>query len=852
MRCSLCVLLLLFFCRASGASSEFLRNGSFDEFSSNEIALGWRDNSAWADLSVEYHKDSGRTAGWSQHIICKDYHAGAVQFVQASKSIEKDKIYQVEFWVRGRLESPLKVLLRERGGGYRIYAIQEVKVAADWRKFQLRLMPKKTDDNAYFMFQFFGVGELWFDDVSVRVLDDAPSEALRPGYNVVRNPGFEVGMNHWGVRFREKNKSVSELQVAEQATAEVKGGQGGDGYFLSVKASDGARYRISSDYIKAQAGAEYVLSFKARTTSRHTVNVGLSSGDFGRQSQVVKGFPLTAGWQQYRHRFILPKSATNDWVLWFEGQVAGTHDFDSISLSAGEPDVTPSDNLIAIGIDANRNDRLYRPDELVSLTLRTSGQIEEGDEVTVNAVDYYGGVTRVGMWNLSGDGVREWKFEPALPGMGFFRLTASIKREGEVIAESSIAIGRLITVTSGSRLDTPFGGHDHLSTVELDKLERLGAKWIRLHPPNTTKWWVVEPRPGEWNFDVELLKQAKQAGFSFLGILGGPPAWASSAPKSDIKNASAYPPRTLESWERYVSATVGAYRGIIDHWEVWNEPDSGGFFKLPGSDAWERKAEKYVELLAVAYRAAKQANPEAMILGVGASHAPPVRWTSAVLKAGGYPYFDILSFHSYPHGKRFNAADSMVGKYIDDLVAVLSANGQPLKPIWETESGVEQSVPMFTHGDDENFKQGYDDDETVQYVIGKYLTLLQKGVERWFYYSLGSAHRPDRRLGYSLFEWEGSPRPAAIAYGVLSAMLNGTHFSEADEPLEGVKRFGFRGEGRTVNVWLPVSGKTASCVPATHDTEAFGVMGDIRHPIACKEGRGFPLSNGAVYQVQVQ
>ena len=80
----------------------------------------------------------------------------------------------------------------------------------------------------------------------------------------------------------------------------------------------------------------------------------------------------------------------------------------------------------------------------------------------------------------------------------------------------------------------------------------------------------------------------------------------------------AYPPVSLDDWQDYVSATVSHYKGMIDDWEVWNEPDSSGFLKLAGFASELRKPGVYVNLVSSAYKAAKAANPNARIVaGVG-------------------------------------------------------------------------------------------------------------------------------------------------------------------------------------------------------------------------------------------
>ena len=114
----------------------------------------------------------------------------------------------------------------------------------------------------------------------------------------------------------------------------------------------------------------------------------------------------------------------------------------------------------------------------------------------------------------------------------------------------------------------------------------LGVSWLRMHPPLGTKWFIVEPEKNRFQFIDQPIQYAKKLGFHILGSLDTTPRWASSAPNhlqnEKAQGYRAYPPEDISDWEHYVSQTVAHYKGVIDHWEIWNEPDSGGFFKLNG------------------------------------------------------------------------------------------------------------------------------------------------------------------------------------------------------------------------------------------------------------------------------
>jgi hypothetical protein len=127
----------------------------------------------------------------------------------------------------------------------------------------------------------------------------------------------------------------------------------------------------------------------------------------------------------------------------------------------------------------------------------------------------------------------------------------------------------------------------------------------------------------------------------------------------------------------YVWKTVNTYKKFVKFWEIWNEPDldmSGNGWKpatmdgnwwtnIPGPCETKLHAPlyHYVRLLRISYEVIKKADPFAYV-AIGGIGYPS--YLDAVLRStdnpsGGivstkYPkkggaYFDVLSYHSYPH-----------------------------------------------------------------------------------------------------------------------------------------------------------------------------------------------------------
>ena len=150
--------------------------------------------------------------------------------------------------------------------------------------------------------------------------------------------------------------------------------------------------------------------------------------------------------------------------------------------------------------------------------------------------------------------------------------------------------------------------------------ERIVLSWADIQPngPDDFSWLgrTVPPRAlaGELNRGVKM-----------AGLLQFTPTWAAT----NLDDPGRSVPQNLDLpdddprnyWGRFVYETVRYYAGRIDEWIVWNEPefhatDAAG----PGSYTWLGTDQQFARLMEIAYRAAKRANPRAVVAFPGTSY----------------------------------------------------------------------------------------------------------------------------------------------------------------------------------------------------------------------------------------
>ena len=128
-------------------------------------------------------------------------------------------------------------------------------------------------------------------------------------------------------------------------------------------------------------------------------------------------------------------------------------------------------------------------------------------------------------------------------------------------------------------------------------------------------------------------RRLSQSRFPGLGLLEGVPAWRTKSGKF-AHSALEYPDRDFADWKNYVRTIVAHYQGVIDVWEVTNEPVfAGKSFDGQENPLW------YTEILKHAYQAAKEADPKIIVVGGagGGQVEKNDKWTAAAIAPVCFP-----------------------------------------------------------------------------------------------------------------------------------------------------------------------------------------------------------------------
>lgn len=168
-----------------------------------------------------------------------------------------------------------------------------------------------------------------------------------------------------------------------------------------------------------------------------------------------------------------------------------------------------------------------------------------------------------------------------------------------------------------------------------------GVKWARLQ----SGWQRTEREKGVYHFEWldSIVDNMLRIGVKpWLCLCYGNDLYTEPAKK--VFGAVGCPPifseEEKEAWVRYVKATVEHFKGRIEDYEVWNEPD--------GKWCWKHgpNGTELGEFTIATAKACKETDPECRVIGMSA-YSFQQDYLDAVAATGAFDYMDAITYHGY-------------------------------------------------------------------------------------------------------------------------------------------------------------------------------------------------------------
>jgi hypothetical protein len=367
--------------------------------------------------------------------------------------------------------------------------------------------------------------------------------------------------------------------------------------------------------------------------------------------------------------------------------------------------------------------------------------------------------------------------------------------------------------------------HPHWLTLA----RNAGMRWNRWE----FRWSAIEPHEGhyEWEGSDLVVEASRQAGLKIEGVLVGLPRWAEArTAEGGIVPRGLYEPwdSPRNVWGRFVQRIAERYRGRVQAWEIWNEPD----YPRGGFGFWFASKADYYQLLKVAYRAIRAVDPQATVLVAGLMYWGDPGYLEDLLRlaradpeapANGY-FFDAVAWHVYSRPsdafERVQRSRLLLQAYVGHKAIWVNEGNLP---VW-SESRLNNYKPFPLSGTLE---------EQAAWVVQWYAYALAAGADRVLMYRMHDSDEPE---AWGLARSDGSLRPAYVAYQVVARYLSHTT-AAVRATLGDVEQLIFYRPGqRVVVVWNRTpQPRTAEIGAAAPQALLVAVDGASR-PIAPRDG----------------
>ena len=187
-------------------------------------------------------------------------------------------------------------------------------------------------------------------------------------------------------------------------------------------------------------------------------------------------------------------------------------------------------------------------------------------------------------------------------------------------------------------------------------------------------WWSnVEKQKGVLAFPDEVkdgYRKIKDSGLNLIVIMAN---WNNLYDNGNTPHSD----EAIAAFANYCAFCATELKDITRYYEIWNE------YNITQFNNTNEPPETYAKMLKAAYTAIKNANPDAIVIGIDTAGID-LPWIERVFEAGGYDYLDAVSVHPYDWSGMFKEQE-----FIDNgnkLKELMRKYGEE-KPIYYTEAG---------------------------------------------------------------------------------------------------------------------------------------------------------------------
>jgi polysaccharide biosynthesis protein PslG len=372
-------------------------------------------------------------------------------------------------------------------------------------------------------------------------------------------------------------------------------------------------------------------------------------------------------------------------------------------------------------------------------------------------------------------------------------LETTVEATSEATAEATTAPA---SVALEYGIEVSFAGAYNPSVAE--QVVGLGLGWAKLE----VRWENLQPNEGDpilFQPLDDIVSGLDSQGINILFTVTNAPAWTRTL------DEEIGPPDNLAQFAAFIRELAAHYTGIVDAYQIWNEPNIRSKWKSPIHPIG---AAQYIDLLRQSYEAVKAVDSNALVISAGLA---PTGFNDAynaqvgnlgvnavddriflrdLYTLGLANYSDGVGAHPMgwanpPEATCCNASEGVTTHFespqfyflntVQDYRAIMVQAGDTSTPIWITKFGWGTSEDLGVADDNNVFVTYTTMTEQADYITRAYQLAGGLGyVGPMFVYNLNSCLVLDLYntdgCYYSLLDPNGVPRPAFAALESLNKL----------------------------------------------------------------------------------
>jgi hypothetical protein len=430
--------------------------------------------------------------------------------------------------------------------------------------------------------------------------------------------------------------------------------------------------------------------------------------------------------------------------------------------TADRPTVLVATGDRRIDIAATPDQGLYRADALPKVTIRSDAAA--GAQLAWQVRDGFGSTLAEGA--RPADAARTT--EIALPpGHGYYEVAATIRRGERVLGEARRSIGALDEPPAPAG-DEPFG----LWIQGSELYPELGVRWTR-----EGIWWRGYANAGKRYLENRIALFDARYRAHGIRVIAYP---KHPHPHQVSREVIADTPQAWRDLEIWWTEMVRTLAGHVDAWAVVNEPTGR---------TWKGDDELILRYWRLMRRIVDRHDPKTPLLGPSLNSDDPGQMAQyqRLLDRGFARYIDVVEMHTYT-----DTPEASWGKATRRIAGMTERADPRSLPIWSTEHGYTASYA--------------EEPQQARLLARSMLEARRIGYPVVIWHMFGNPQGPDtRERQFSIFRGapDGAappqPRPAGVAYGVMTRQLAGARYAGGVDGLpSAVESYVFAREGETM------------------------------------------------------